>query len=153
MEWDMDSFNRTAKAVLLLNPHVRDKYPDVESMVSFMRHVVMTDIVPRGGTHCGTCGFDLFVCPRPGRESWVRASISSILLDRIETLSHPVKTSFSDVHVIDLDVLDTPHPLPWLVQWESGEIAYFDDEETACAVQRLWRQAVGLDPITGTKTS
>lgn len=90
MEWDADSFQRTARAVLILNPGIKERYPDVESVVSFMRHVVMTDIVPRDGTMCGTCGFDLFVCRRPDGSPWVRAAISNILLEEIESLARGV---------------------------------------------------------------
>ena len=49
----------------------------------------------------------------------------------------------SDVDVIDRDMLDDNHQLlhskPWLVQFENGEILYFDSEDAACNFQLDWR--------------
>lgn len=56
-----------------------------------------------------------------------------------------------DVEVVNRDVLDNPERFdwPWLVIYPNGWIDYCDTEDEACAVQREWREASGLDPMTG----
>ena len=38
-----------------------------------------------------------------------------------------------------------------LAIFEDGLIALFNNEDAACAFQRTWRAAIGLNPMTGEK--
>ena len=58
-----------------------------------------------------------------------------------------------DVHVFSRDDLDNPEhwDSPWLVQFSDGSVDGYSTEEEACAAQRTWREANGMDPMTGEK--
>jgi hypothetical protein len=51
----------------------------------------------------------------------------------------------------DHDDRSDTYPDKFACQFASGLIAYFRDENDACAFQRMWRTAIGLDPTTGQK--
>ena len=57
----------------------------------------------------------------------------------------------ADVEVQEIDdpsSLEHVTPTHWVI-FEGGLAAYFMDEDAACAFQRTWRTAIGLDPATG----
>lgn len=57
----------------------------------------------------------------------------------------------ADVEVQEIDdpsSLEHVTPSHWVI-FECGLAAYFMDEDAACAFQRRWREAIGLDPMTG----
>ena len=58
--------------------------------------------------------------------------------------------SYEDVDVLEpLGFRADFYPDKWACQFPNGLIAYFPNEEDACAFQRTWRTLVGLDPMTG----
>ncbi len=61
----------------------------------------------------------------------------------------------NDVDVMERDSLDDEHAAqfqkPWLVVLPDGAVEQYDTEDGACARQREWREAHGLDPMTGEK--
>lgn len=63
------------------------------------------------------------------------------------------RMGLADVVVVDRGSLDDEAAVafdePWLVLFADGRVEGHPDEEAACARQRAWRAAIGLDPETG----
>lgn len=63
---------------------------------------------------------------------------------------HDVNVSFDyfpEQNVFGQDTDDGEHS--WVVRFSSNDVIKFENEDAACAYQRLYRSLVGLDPSTG----
>ena len=81
MHIDSYSFEKTASAIMKLNPHARAKFAGkqelIDYMVSFAYHELAT-----ANSYGGTCGFIISTYTRPdGKERGAYASVSGGLAD------------------------------------------------------------------------
>ena len=81
MHIDSYSFEKTASAIMKLNPHAREKFADKQELIDFMVSFAYRELAT-ANSYGGTCGFIISTYTRPdGKERGAYASVLGGLAD------------------------------------------------------------------------